>query len=462
MTNFDGNGGASTVVRGVAISGIGSVIIRLTDFIIAILILRWLSIFEFGLYRLVLSAQDLFSGFFLSGLDNVVVSDVSRGLQRDARGAKSLYTTFLGFLILIGVALWALFFFGNNVLLSRFGITEESAKIVSFLFLFAPLETIYNLKFSILLDFGWGTAYRVVRDFSRLGSLVILLSYFSSGIDSALWSLVIARLLPLSIILIAYRRDSLLVLPTISEVRNSLKILFLKHGKWALLDDFVMNAGKNIRPFIIRHFAGVEAVAIFSVAQNLLAHSGSLFPIRDVLTPIFPRIADKPEQLISKINRSAKYAVWAHVALGIAAAMGAPILVYLFFPKYILALPLFYILLVGLPFLGFRSVLLPVFYALKQQKNLFRLTIFRLVLIMALSIILVSIFGVWGAALESLLMGIILTPVFVRALRKILPDWRFSLRDLIILDNYDKEFINSLKKRFLGIFGFRLLKIFRF
>ncbi len=81
---------------------------------------------------------------------------------------------------------------------------------------------------------------------------------------------------------------------------------------------------------------------------------------------------------------------------------------------------------------------------------------------MALSIILVSIFGVWGAALESLLMGIILTPVFVRALRKILPDWRFSLRDLIILDNYDKEFINSLKKRFLGIFGFRLLKIFRF
>lgn len=453
MINFSSNDSASAAVRGVTIFGVGNVIIRIVDFVIAIFILRWLSIFEFGLYRLVLSAQDLFSGFFLSGLDNVVVSDVSRGLQRDEREARSLYTTFLGFLILIGVLLWALFFFGNNIFLSRFGIAEESAKIISFLFLLAPLETIYNLKFSILLDFGWGTVYRVIRDFSRLGSLVVLLSYFSLGIDGALWSLVFARLLPLGIILIAYHRDSFLILPTIFEIKNSLKILFFRHGKWALLDDFIMNIGKNIRPFIIKYFAGVEAVAIFSVAQNLLAHSSSLFPIRDVLTPIFPRIADDSNQLISKINRSVKYSIWAHIAVSIAAAIGSPILVYLFFPKYMPALPLFYILLIGLPFLGFRSVLLPVFYALRQQKILFRLTVFRLALIALLSIILVSILGVWGAALESLLMGIILTPVFARALHKILPDWRFSIQDLILLDNYDKEFISDLRKRFLGIFN---------
>ncbi|MBI5221555.1 MAG: oligosaccharide flippase family protein [Candidatus Magasanikbacteria bacterium] len=332
MIKLDGNNSAATVVRGVTIFGIGSVIIRIIDFIIAILILRWLSIFEFGLYRLALSAQDLFSGFFLSGLDNVIVSDVSRGLQKDVRAAKILYTTFLGFISAIGFLLWSLFFFGNNIFLSKFGITSESAKIISFLFLLAPLETIYNLKFSILLDFGWGTAYRIARDFSRLGSLVVFLSYFSLGIEGALWSLVFARLLPLSIILIFYHRDSFFILPNIFEVKNSLKILFFEHGKWALLDDFVMNIGKNIRPFIIRYFAGVEAVAIFSVAQNLLAHSSSLFPIRDVLTPIFPRMADKPDQLISKINRSAKYSVWAHFAVAIAAAMGAPILVYLFFP----------------------------------------------------------------------------------------------------------------------------------
>ncbi|MBI5221556.1 MAG: hypothetical protein HY979_02005 [Candidatus Magasanikbacteria bacterium] len=99
-------------------------------------------------------------------------------------------------------------------------------------------------------------------------------------------------------------------------------------------------------------------------------------------------------------------------------------------------------------------MLLPVFYALRKQEVLLRLTIFRLALITALSIILVYLFGVWGAALESLLIGIILTPVFARALHKILPDWRFSLQDLIILDNYDKEFISGLRKRFLGIFNF--------
>lgn len=445
--NEESVGGA--VVRGITISGIGNAALRLIDFAIAVILLRWLLVLEFGIYRLVLAGHDLFSGFFLAGLDSVVVSDVSRNLKGDIRSAKSLYSVFAYFLIIIGIGLWALFFWGSDLLTPWFPNVSQYLRIVSFIFLLSPLETIYLLSFSIFLDFGWGTFFRILRDAARLASLIIFFSFLSFGVEEALWSLVIGRAVPVLVTLIGYRRESLLILPSWEEFKGALTTLFLNHGKWALLDDFIMNIGKNIRPFIIKLFAGTEAVAIFSVAQNLIGHTTSLFPIRDVLTPVFPRVADQPEQMVSKINRATKYATFAYIVIGIGSAIAAPIIVYVFFPNYIPSLPLFYILLVGLPWLGFRSVVLPVFYALKEQKTLFKITILRLTLITVLSVVLIYMFGVRGAALESLLLGILLTPAFAKALHRILPEWKLSLPELFKLDAYDKQFLLGLRNRFL-------------
>lgn len=440
----------TTVAKGVAILGGGNILLRIFNIAIAVLLLRWLSLFEFGVYRLVLAAYDLAAGFFLAGVENVVVSDVSGGLKKNERTAKSLFSVYFFFMALVGAGLWALFFFTPSFLISWSGAEGRYLRILSFLFLLAPIETVYKLIFQIFLDFGWGTLFRVLREGGRLGLLLIFFFFFSFGIKEVLWSLLVAVALPIAVVIFGYRRPRLIIIPSFLELREALRTLFMTHGRWALLDDFLSNSGKNIRPFIIKTFVGVEAVALVSVAQNLISYTTSLFPIRDVLTPVFPRFGDRPEKLISRINRASKYSTWAYTVFGAGAAVVAPFMTLFLFPKYLPALPFFYIMLLGLPLTGFRSVLVPVFYAFKAQKTLFLLTVLRTVFMVGMGVILTYFFGMWGAVVEITLLGYFITPALTKALRVILPQWQFSLRGLFAFDAYDREILKEIKNRLQG------------
>lgn len=440
----------TTVTRGVTVYGAGNISLLFVDFIKSVLLLRWLLIVEYGLYRLILAGCDFFSALFLGGLNNVVIAEVSRDLKENKRLGKAIYSIFVYFLIVIGIGLWALFFWGGSLLTFWFPYGGQFVRLISFIFLLWPLDTIFQITFSIFLDFKWTALFKMLRNTSHLIVLILFFTLNSFSLREAFLSLMIGTIVPIFISLVGYRRERLLIIPSRPEFKSALNILLLNFGKWALLDDLAMNAGKNIQPFIIKFLAGTEAVALFAFAQNLVAYATALFPIREVLTPVFPRVADQPEQMVSKINRATKYATLVYVLIAIAAAFGAPVLAYFFFPKYVPALPLFYILLLALPWLGFRSVALPVLYALRAQKVVFILTIVRFLLITALGIVLIYFFGVWGAAIESVLVGILLTPTFAKALHRVLPQWQFSLTNLVSVDDYDKKFLFTFINQILN------------
>lgn len=436
-----------TVIRGIAAYGTGNAALLFVDFIKSILLLRWLLIVEYGIYRLVLAGCDLFSALFLSGLNNVVIAEASRGLKENSREGKATYTLFVGFLLIMGIVLWALFFWGSSILTYWFENAHQYLRLISFIFLLWSLETILQLTFSIFLDFNWAVMFRVLRNTSHLLTIITFFFADSFGVREALLSWMMGTAVPTLITFIGYRRPSLLVWPSKSEIKVALDRLILNFGKWALFDDLVMNFGKNIQPFIVKIFVGTEAVAILAVAQNLVSYAISIVPIREVLTPVFPRVADQPEEMVSKINRATKYATLIYIALTLGAAVAGPFLVYLFFPKYVPSLPFFFALLLGLPLLGFRSVVLPAFYALRSQKTVFILTAFRLILITILSVVLVYLFGIWGAVIEALMVSTLLTPAFAKSLRQTLPGWKFSFKDLLRFDDYDREFIKKALAR---------------
>ena len=58
--------------------------------------------------------------------------------------------------------------------------------------------------------------------------------------------------------------------------------------------------------------------------------------------------------------------------------------------------------------------------------------------------------GIWGAALEILLVGVVIIPAYTRALQKILPGWRFRLRDLVSFDAEDRELYRKIRDRILA------------
>lgn len=456
--NFSGGEAEKIVTKGVAISGLGNLLLRLVDLLIAVLLLRWLSIFEYGLYRLILAAYDFGSSFYLGGLENVVVSDASGDLKKNTRQAQALFSVYFFFTLAVGIALFLFFSLGSAVLSQWIGVEAKHIWIISFLFLISPFEGAAKIRFNIFLDFPWGTAFKILRDLSRLGAVLVFYFFFSFGIEEALWSILISYGFPVLVVLLFYRRGSFVFLPAFFEINTSLRALFVRHGRWALFDDFLANSGRNIRPFIIKTFVGVEAVAIISVAQNLVAYTSSLLPIRDILTPVLPRFSGNKEDLKKQISRAAKYSIAANTILGIVAAALAPLFIWLFFPKYISSLPFFYLLLLGFPFHGFRSVLPPVFYALQEQRILFRLTAIRLIFTLFAGVLVTYLLGIWGAALEILLVGVVIIPAYTRALQKILPGWRFRLRDIVSFDVVDREFYRKIRDRILA--KRRLLKTF--
>lgn len=451
MLNSNSDKTGEIVTKGVLVSGIGNTVLRFLDLGIAVILLRWLSVFDYGVYRLTISAYEFFAGFFLAGLENVVVSDTAGSIESDPRKAKSLFSFYFYFLFIIGAFLWALFFWGSELISPWAGSGTKYLKIISLLFLLAPFETAYKLKFQIFLDFKWLSFYKVIIDIARIAIISASFFFLTFGVSEAIVSYVGAIFISMVFIFIFYRKESLMVIPAVNEIKNAAETLFLKHGKWALASDFMNNASQNIRPFVIKAFVGTEAVALISVAQNFIANIKSLFPIREILNPVLPRVTDNYERLSDQINKATKYSTIAYAIIGAGSAILVPIAVFLIFPKYLVSLPFFWaILVVSMLTSGFRSVALPVFYALKAQQTLFMVTTVRLFCLVVFSIIFTYFFGIWGVVIDLWLNSIIIVQAYAVALHKILPQWQFSWRAMFLFDDYDKIIISGIKNRILS------------
>lgn len=439
------------VMRGVAISGMGTVVWKFIDALIAISLLRLLSLFDYGVYRLALASYEFFAGFFLAGLENVVVSDVASYLARDRRRAQTIFSFYIWFVALVSVAFFLLFLFGSRFIAAWLG--GEAGipylTIVSLFFIAVPFETAYKLKFQIFLDFGWGNAYRLISSIARIAAIALFYFFAAFGAREALWAGFAAMFVPV-LASLGYRRDRLFVIPSLVECRSAISDLFLRHGKWAIASDFINNLSQNIRPFLVKLFVGTEGVALMALAQGLTSHLKSLFPLREILTPVLPRAADDPERLVRQINRATKYATAANLILFIVAAAGAPVFVAFIIPKYWTALPYFYLLLLGLPISGFRTVAVPVFYALRAQQKLFAVTVSRTVAVAVLNAVFTYFFGLWGAASEMLLLGILTTPAYAWAIKKALPQWRFSWKEFFSFDEYDRMVFKNIRQKVLS------------
>src|SRR3989344_5404758 len=172
-------GTGQTVVSGVAVSSVTSMVLRALDVATGILLLRWLAIFEYGLYQLVTAAYDFFTGFFFSG---------SGFLTRWVHGGDTI-----GYI-----------------------------KIISFIFLLVPFESAYKLTFQIFLDFWWANFFRIIGSATRIAVVVSYFFFFSFHVREALISLLAATALPTVVAFLCYRRQTLFRIPSYEGLRTSL------------------------------------------------------------------------------------------------------------------------------------------------------------------------------------------------------------------------------------------------
>jgi O-antigen/teichoic acid export membrane protein len=228
----------TAIARGVAYSTIGNIVLRLFDVCTVVILLRALSVYDYGIYILALASYSFWTIFFLPGLQNVIVSDAAAARRNNSAHGRSLFSVYAYFLITVCIILWAGFFFAGDQFAHFVDGKAKYLSVVSWLFLLSPFETLFGLKVAILLDFGWGFIYKLLKSAVRLGLLVALSLFFSVGIGGALMSIVFSMAFALAFVWICYRREHWFARVGFGDIRAFWQKAVRTHGKWALAEDF--------------------------------------------------------------------------------------------------------------------------------------------------------------------------------------------------------------------------------
>jgi O-antigen/teichoic acid export membrane protein len=132
-----------------------------------------------------------------------------------------------------------------------------------------------------------------------------------------------------------------------------------------------------------------------------------------------------------------------------------PIFLGTFFPKYLPSMPLFYVMLVLLPFMGAYNILLSFLVSEQEQKTLFFLSIFRIsTMAIALPVLLIY-FGVMGAAIEYTFFAILMFYLRYATLTYLHPELKIGISQLFKIDNYDKELWRKVRVRIASALSFK-------
>ena len=405
-----------------------------------VIILRYLSVREYGLVQLVLSFFSFGILFNLSAFHDLFVAEM--GIERSAGGARSkgLFWGYLKAQTLFGIILWAIFFFGAGFFPVG---TGEYVRIISFLFLLTPAREAVQLLFNVELRFRELAIFSVLEQVSRLIILIVGLVWFEARISAVLLSTVLSQVFALVVIAPAlisvYKKYRAVIYERVSIVR----ILFA-HGKWGLFVSYVSNFNKTLRIWLVQIFLGTEAVGLYSVAANLFSHTRSLLPISEVASPIIPQYANDPSRLSLIVNKGLKYSMLGYVTLGIVGALAFPFVIAYLFPHFAESIPLYQLMLLGLIPHSLSIILTPIFYAYRAQKSLFFAYTRRIILTALLLPAFIWMFGLPGIAIEFVLTALIFALDRYTVARKLLPNMRISWRLLLKFDDYDKVLLNKL------------------
>lgn len=448
---------ARTVWSGTMWSSSFNFILKFVGFFSALIVISKLSVYEYGMVELILSALAIFSISSLPGLSNVVIADMSAEMGAgNLPRAKALILNYFYVQILFGIIAWALIFFGSSYIAGLYNANIGMYfAILSFTFLISPIRSMYGAILSVNLKFFHRNMLTFVEEFSKLVLLVVLVMFLHMGVGGVMWAVLVSQILA---VLFLYPNFAACYKKLGREYDKLGIFHFIKdHGKWGIVSSYLNNLGQNIRLWIIKFTLGTEAVGLFSLALSLINHTYSLIPLSSTLTPIVARFMSYKDKLSKIITKGIKYQFAAYAITAIGALIFLPSIVHAFFPKYISSIGIFNIMLLSALPMSFASMITPLFHALKAQKSLFASIAIKTVFIIVITPLCIFFFGIKGLAIEFVLTNTLFTLERHFKLRKLLPEYTIRLKQMFTFDSDDMIILGSFT-RFLQ---HRLKRIFK-
>lgn len=414
------------------------------------LVLKILSLYQFGLYQLVLAALAIADSFVSSVFDPVVSNDISRALvEKRPAAARRLYFEFLGAKIAVALAVGLIFFLSADLVAGFYGKNVASfVRIASLLVVLNAVRSTMNLFFSAVRSFSAFGA-PAVQEAMRLAGLgavwflgmrglrdVLLVSVFSlAGVLVYLF----LRLAP------EYRR----VFAGVGwHPAGMLLPLLREYGRWTFLRFGFSKAAKQMDAWFVRVFLSTEAVGIYGIMVNLLAMIQAFFPLK-MLSTLLPWELSDTRRLRYLYRRGAKYMVWMGAAAAIAGFFVIPEFVEVFLPAYTPAMPFFRLLLITLPLYGIYKFQKSLLTVLREQKILAMRIVTEAVITAGVLVITLPFIGLYGIVIEFLVTygGRVLLYSFY--LRRQYPHLSLAVLQFITLDRDDRALFRRASREFL-------------
>ncbi len=439
----------NTVGRGVAWNTVSTIVAKVVIFANVFIILRTLTVYDYGLSQLVLSVISTISIFLLPGLNSVIIADMGAERTRGEFGKmKALFLQFLSLNMLLGIVAWAaLFFFADRAAaLAGNPAIGTLIKISSFSLLVTPFRVVSTMLATIELRYFDQALYTNLEEFVKFVALCFLFFAFDMGVYGLLYAIVISQfvtvLLYLPRSLSAYRVFG----RSHAEDPHAFWRMLQDHRKWGVANSYLGTLASTVQIWIIRFFLGTEAVGLFSFAEGIYSQVTAFLPLGSVLAPLLPRYVDQSTEFIRYVKSAVKAQLILCVPLLVATFVGLPILI-LIFPKYGPAVPIMLGLMWSIFPAAVVAVYAPAFAALKSQYAFFWSTVWKIIFTVIGTALGVYVWGVPGIGIGSTL--ILLASMIERTLRLqgVLPEFTLSVSELFDFDPHERMLIRKAAGR---------------
>lgn len=379
-----------------------SVLNKIIGFVSAFILVRLLSINEYGLYSyanniivifLIFSGLGVSSGLLQFGSENIK--------NKDKQDAYLLYTCKLGCIINIFLAIVI-------IIISSYGIfsvpkSNNIVRLMAFLPFLKFFVEVYQINFRIRVD---NKRFSV---FNTIVSGILLVSSIIGAIINGILGVIIAQYVAYIIILIIGNRIS--KEPIYKIINNYTlnkvdKKEFLKVSLISCFSNGISELLYNIDIIIIGYFlVSRDIIATYKTA-TIIPFALNSIPLT-LVTYIYPEYASHKDNLkwIKKEYKKLllRFGMFNLFLSGILMIFAKYIVEILFGQAYLEAIPIFRILAIGYFFAGtFRIISGNVLLMLRQVKFNFYVSIFSGILNIILNILLIPMWGSIGAAYATI------------------------------------------------------------
>ncbi|MDQ7815041.1 MAG: oligosaccharide flippase family protein [Patescibacteria group bacterium] len=408
------------------------------------MILRALSLKDYGFVSLALSISGPALAISGLGLDDLLLSQGARarGEKRYAEFAPVL-GGFIAMRIVILAGITASLFFVRSLL------GEQYLEVVNrYLWQAIAWVWIVNIRWigdgvtQMFEKFKRFSQANILESALRAGMILLLYLLGRLNINTVLWVYILSKGIPTVLVFPALRH--LGGWGNLIGKTKSLYSFVKQKGAWETVRMLSGNLLSGLNQWIVAGLLGLEAVAIYNFASSMNSLLAQFSPFRQILYPIVSRMSSQAESASVLARRMSKYAMWLAALMLLGSAVGAPLGVWLLAPKYLNAIPAFYLLAFSQLINAATVSHGPLMYSNNEQKYLLKLSVFGTVSGVTVMPFLTWVFGVYGAILESHLSTLTISWLREKRLRDRHGVTSFVVSDVFKVDDYDKQAIRKI------------------